>query len=235
MNELSLEVVQSQLPNAKKLMVDQGVLDDLNKLSNDIDYGPEFLESYLSHLKVLADAPRANHTQYLNAMKFFSLVEAGNTLTDAYIKVFPERYEQAKRSYPDPEAGKEIIRGNASRYNSTKLLSDIRRVATIPVQLVFRHTLIDAIQVNAELMHNAKSEMVRQKAAADLMRELKPSDDAVLEVKVDDGSKSIIQELVSATEKLAAEQHQATQAGLPLKQIARAKIFTEEEEVVDEQ
>jgi hypothetical protein len=77
--------------------------------------------------------------------------------------------------------------------------------------------------------------MVRQKAAADLMRELKPSDDAVLEVKVDDGSKSIIQELVSATEKLAAEQHQATQAGLPLKQIARAKIFTEEEEVVDEQ
>jgi hypothetical protein len=102
MNELSLEVVQSQLPNAKKLMVDQGVLDDLNKLSNDIDYGPEFLESYLSHLKVLADAPRANHTQYLNAMKFFSLVEAGNTLTDAYIKVFPERYEQAKRSSRDP-------------------------------------------------------------------------------------------------------------------------------------
>lgn len=235
MNELSLEVVQSQLPNAKKLMVTEEVLSDLNRLATDIEYGPEFLETYLTHLSALADAPRNNHTQYLNAIKFFSLVEAGNSLTDAYIKVFPERYEQAKRSARDEDAGKELIRGNASRYNASKLINEIRRIATIPVQLVHRHLLNDAILVNGDLMLNAKSEMVRQKAADTLIRELKPAEDAVLQVKVDDGNQSVIQELVNATKELAAKQHEANQAGVPLKEIAQAKIYTPDEDVINEQ
>ena len=235
MKELTLDTVQSQLPSTQRGLVDEGVLTEINHLARDPDYGPEFLQAYLEHMQVLSDAPKNNHTQYLNAMKFFSLVESGNSLTDAYIKVFPERYEQRRRTkgqWGDDEETKEIIRGDASRYNASKLVNDIRRVAAVPVQLIHRHLLHKAILVNADLMTSARSEMVRQKAADTLIRELKPAEDATIKVEVEDGTKSAVQELRKATQELAAAQREAALAGVPLKQIAAARIFDDDEEDV---
>jgi len=221
--ELTLDLVQSQLRPQQKLIVTQETLDEIQKLANDPDYGPEFLDCYLDHLNVLKENPRARHDQYLHAIKFFSLVEAGNSLTDAYIKTFPERYTTRTRRSGQTE--KSIMRGEASRYNSTQLVNEIRKIAGIPVQLIHRHILHEAILAQAHLMRNAKSEMVRQKAAASLITELKPTEDQVISVKVDDGSKSAIEELRLATERLAAAEHQSVMAGVPLKQIADSRII----------
>ncbi len=232
MKELTLTTVKSQLSKQQQLLVDESTVDEINKLAADPDYGPEFLEAYLDHLQILADAPKNTHQQYLNAVKFFSLVEAGNSLTDAYVKVFPERFEQRART--TGEESKEIVRGDASRYNGSKMVNEIRRVATIPVQLIHRHLLHEAILENANLMKNARSEMVRQKAADTLIRELKPTEDATLNINVDDGSTSVIEELRKATQELAAKQHEAAMAGVPVKQIAAARIFSnDEEDVID--
>lgn len=234
MNELSLDVVQSQVGSKHRLLVDQDTVDEINRLAEDPDYGPEFLQSYLDCLSVMADAPKNNHTQYLNAMKFFSLVEAGNTLKDAYIKVFPDRYDARCKSYPnDDETRDKIIRGEASRYNSSKLVSEIKRVATIPVHLVHRHLLNEAIIQTAKMMLEARSEMVRQKAADTLIRELKPNEDAELKVGVSDETKSVIDELRKATQELAAAQKEAVMAGVPMKQIAAARIFQSDDEIID--
>lgn len=235
MKELNLATVHSQLPSNQRGLVDEGVLEEINKLAENPDYGPEFLQAYLEHMKVLADAPKNNHTQYLNAMKFFSLVESGNSLTDAYIKVFPERYEQRRKTrgqHENEEQTKEIIRGDASRYNASKLLNEIRRVAATPIQLIHRHLLHEAILANAELMRNARSEMVKQKAADTLIRELKPSEEATIKIDVEDGAKSAISELRRATQELASKQREAALAGIPMQQIAAARIFDDDEEDV---
>jgi hypothetical protein len=233
MKELTLVTIQSQLAGSQKLLVDEGTVEEINRLATEPDYGPEFLESYLDHLNVLAESPRNNHTQYLAAIKFFSLVESGNSLTDAFIKVFPERYEARKAGHPNPDSGKEIVRGDASRYNGSRLVSEVRRVATVPVQLIHRHLLHEAILHNAKLMVGARSEMVQQKAADTLIRELKPQEDSTLKIEVDDGSTSVIAELAAATEALAAQQYKAAHAGVPMKQIASAKIFRSEDETID--
>jgi len=234
-NELTLATIQSQLTKSQKLLVGEETVDEINKLAVDPEYGPEFLQSYLEHLNVLAEAPRNNHTQYLHAMKFFTLVEARNSLTDAYVKVFPDRMARREKGNPNctPEEVKALLRGEASRYNASKLLAEIRRVAMIPVHLIHRHLLHDAIMTTAELMLTAKSEMVKQKAADTLIRELKPAEDAVLQIKVDDGRTSVIEELARATQELAAEQHQAILAGVPIKSISSAKLFTDHEEVIE--
>jgi hypothetical protein len=232
MRELTLVTVQSQLTSQQKLLVGEETIADINRLAQDPDYGEEFLESYLTHLQVLADAPKNNHIQYLNAMKFFSLVEANNSLIDAYIKVFPERYEERKKGRSE-ETTREHIRKQASRYNGSKMVNEIRRVATMPVQLVHRHLLHDAILQTAELMLTAKSEMVRQKAADTLIRELKPSEDQTLKIEVNDGSKSVIAELQDAARTLAATQYEAIHAGVPIQKIAAAKIYTSEDEIID--
>lgn len=231
MKELSLDVVQSQLPAQQRLLVDEATVEEINKLAQNPEYGEQFLQSYLDHLKVLEDSPRNTHDQYLRAVKFFSLVEADHSLTDAYIKVFPERYDARKRHHPDE--GKEIMRSEASRYNKSRMVNDIRRIATIPVQLIHRHLLHEAILIQAKLMNTAKSEMVRQKASDTLIRELKPQEDATLNIKVDDNTTSVIDELIRATHELANEQFNAVSAGVPLKHIAQAKIFKRDEDIID--
>jgi len=234
MKELTLVTVQSQLTGQQKLLVGEETIEEINKLATQPDYGAEFLESYLDHLNVLADSPRNNHGQYLNAVKFFSLVECGNSLTDAYVKVFPERHERRAKGNPDKENVKQLLRGEASRYNGSRLVSEIRRVATVPVQLIHRHLLHEAILATAELMTTARSEMVRAKAADTLIRELKPAEDQTLKIEVEDGSTSVIQELAAATQALAAQQHEAVMSGgVKMKQIAAAKIYRDDTEIIE--
>ncbi|MCP4487719.1 MAG: hypothetical protein GY820_10445 [Gammaproteobacteria bacterium] len=231
MTELSLEVVESQLPTQQRLLVNENTIKEINKLAQDPDYGEEFLTSYLDHLQILSDNPKNNHRQYLVAIKFYSLVEAGNSLTDAYIKVFPERYEARRKNHDEPD--KTIMRGEASRFNASKLVNEIRDVAAMPVKLIHRHLLHEAILENAVIMRTAKSEMVRQKAADTLIRELKPTEDATIKVDVQDNTTSIIDELRKATQELASEQHKSVMAGVPLKKIAAARIFDKDEDIID--
>jgi len=229
--EISLDLVQTMLPKSHQGQVDDTMLEEIKKLAENPDYGPDFLQAYWDCLNVLAENPKNSHTQYLNALKFFSLIEAGHSLTDAYIKTFPDRYEA--RAKGNPNADKSIIRGEASRFNQSKLVNQIRQACTMPVQLIHRHLLHEAILENAKLMKTAKSEMVRQKAADTLIRELKPAEENIINVKVEDNSTSVIQDLRAATMELAQQQQKAIEGGMPTKQIAAARIFSREDDVIE--
>jgi hypothetical protein len=67
--------------------------------------------------------------------------------------------------------------------------------------------------------------MVRQKAGATLIAELKPTEDQTININVDDGSKSAIQELREATEKLASAERRSVDAGVPMRDIANSVII----------
>lgn len=229
--ELTLDLVQSLIKPNQKLTVGEETIAEVQKLAEDPAYGEEFLDCYLDHLNIFKENPRRSHTQYLHAVKFFSLVESGLNLTDAYITLFPERYEDRKKNYPAEERDKAIMRGEASRFNSSVLVNEIRKVATVPIQLIHRHTLHEAIIVQAELMNNARSEAVRQKASACLIEQLKPGEDHVLEVKVDDGTSSAIEDLRKATEALAVQQHNRVVAGMPVKEVSSAKLTAVEDPI----
>ncbi len=225
-SDLTLELVQSQLKPKQKLLISEDTVDEIRQLAEDPEYGQEFLDCYLDHLNILKENSRRSHDQYLNAIKFFSLVEADNSLTDAYIKTFPDRFEaRTSARFGQPSSDKSVMRGEASRFNNSVLVNEIRRVASIPVQLIHRNLLHEAILESAELMRNARSEMVRQRAAATLITELKPSEDQTINVKVDDGATSMIEELRKATEALAIAEFQSVSAGVPLKQIAESNII----------
>lgn len=235
-NELTVDFVQSQLPSRQRSWVDEQVVTEIQKLSENPEYGPEFLDTYVDCLNIVQKNNRYTHQRYVQAIKFFSLVEAGNSLTDAYIKVFPDRYADRTKNLPSdasPEERKSIMRGEASRYNASQLLADIRTATLIPVQLIHRHLLHEAILETATLMRGARSEMVRQKAAATLITELKPQEDQTIKVEVNDGSTSIIQELQKATQALAAAEYEAAHAGVPMREIAERKIIHEDDEAIE--
>jgi len=223
---LDINVLQAQLSAKQKHMITDDTVDELRKLANDPDYGEEFLDTYRDHLNILSSNSKYTTKGYMSAVKFFSLIEAGNNITESYIIVFPERF----KARTDRGQEKADIRGEASRYNSTALVNEIRKVATIPVQLIHRHLLHEAILEQADLMRNARSEMVRQKAGEVIIKELKPLEENVLSIKVEDGAKSAIASLQEATEKLIIREQQSIQAGVPIKSIIEAKIVHAEQD-----
>jgi hypothetical protein len=121
--------------------------------------------------------------------------------------------------------------GEASRYNASALVNEIRKVANISVKLVHRHTFHDAIAVTAKMMYdNNVSPAVRQKAAEVLIRELKPEEDKQINVTVTNEG-SAIDELRKATEALVMEQRRSMEAGIAVKWIAESNIIEAEVEV----
>lgn len=223
---LVLEVMQEQL-GKKGQLVTQDTVDELNKLVEDPDYGEEFLDQYVSYFNVLDQNSAWSTPKYMNALKFFSLIESGHTAVDAYVKTFPDRL--AAR-YARGES-KLNMGGEASRYNSSALVNEIRKVASISVKLIHRHVLHQAIQTSTELMLTAKSEMVRQKAAETLMRELKPEEDSNVNIKIgmDDEAKSQQAKLVDHIGKLAISQREMLAAGLKIEDIQKLNIVREED------
>ena len=216
-------------------MITEDTVAELTKLAENPDYGEEFLDTYRDHLNILSSNSKYTSKGYMSAVKFFSLTESGNNITDSYIIVFPERLKVRV----DRGQEKADIRGEASRYNSTALVNEIRKVAGVPITLIHRHLLHEAILTQADLMRTAKSELVRQKAGEVLMRELKPPEESVLSVKVENtATTSVIEELAKAAKNLALSQHSSVSAGVPLKDISgtriQEKVVAVDDEVVEE-
>ena len=219
---IELEMVQEQLGKKKGELVTQDTVDELNRLIDDPDYGEEFLDGYVSYFNIMEGNSAWSTPKYMNAMKFFCLVEGGHSGVDAYVKVFPERLQ----ARIDRGQGKDRMGGEASRYNASALVNEIRKVATIPVQLIHRHLLHEAIMVNADLMLHAKSEMVQQKAAETLIRELKPVEDTTIQLKVgmDDESRTAQRDLVTQVGTLALNMQKAVAAGMDISEIQKLNI-----------
>lgn len=217
---IELEVIQNQLGKKKGGLVTQDTVDELNKLVEDIDYGEQFLDAYIQYFNVLDSSSAWSTPKYMHALKFFTLVESGHNATDAYCKVFPERLA-ARLARGETRS---MMGGEASRYNASGLVNEIRKVANVSVKLIHRHTFHEAIAVTARMMHDpGVSPAVRQKAAETLIRELKPEEDKQINVTVS-GETSAIDELRKATEALVLEQRRSIEAGIAVKWIAESTV-----------
>lgn len=220
---LELQTLQAQLGKKGKLIT-QDTVDELNRLVEDVDYGTEFLDSYINYFNILDKDDKWSTPKYMNAMKFFTLVEAGHTATDAYCKVFTERLEAR---YARGER-KSDMGGEASRYNASQLVNEIRKVANVSVKLIHRHTFHKAIVGTEQLAFDPSvSPAVRQKALETLIRELKPDEKSEISIEIKNDT-SAIDELRKATEALVLEQRRSIEAGMSVKYIAESQVVEAE-------
>lgn len=219
---LELEVLQEQLGKKGKLIT-QDVVDELNKLEEDPDYGFEFTDYYVRYFNILEKNNQWTTPKYMNALKFFSLVESNHSLVDAYVKTFPERLEaRLARGQRKQDMG-----GEASRYNASELVNEIRKVARIPVELTNYHSFQAAIRRSVELMNDPEvSPAVQQKAAETLIRELKPKEDATVNIKVgmSDEAKSQQAKLVDHIGQIALQQQKMLAAGMSISEIQKLNV-----------
>jgi len=224
MSKLSLEAMQANLPKTYRKNITQGIVDEINMLSSDPDYGQEFKEAFTTHTTILAGKESFSLSHYISAVKFYSLTAAGLPLVQAYIKVFPDRLQtRIDRGQTIDDMG-----GEASRFNQTDAVNKIRAQALVPLHLVNQGTTQQAINVLVTIATTGRSEVARVSAATALLKELRPPE--VQQVELQLGMSDAAMDAQAKTNEtllsIAENQQKLLRAGVDLNDIQQIHIKT---------
>ena len=206
-NKLTIHQLRACAPLSVRKNITQKHLDLINSKLDDSELRDEYREHLLSWIGVM-QLGRWKFNDYINAVKYVTHKLMGDTQQSAWVKVFPERYQRLI----DKGIPMKDISGHVTMYNKSELVMKLCE-RTLPSLHVLNSDLLqEAINVSANLMRTAKSETVRMKSAATLIEHLKPPES--LKVNLNVGvSNDTIEDLMSITAGLAAEQKKAIEAG----------------------
>jgi len=186
------------------------VTDDLVDLVNaepDSELRRVFRDNTLTYSSVLSTG-KHSLAAYVNAVKYVSLRLIGDKASTAYSKVFPDRYQ----ALIDKGSSASYIASFADNYGKNGLVVKIMEQTMVPTHILNAGIYQEAINTQAELMRDAKSEMVRQKAAESLITNLAAPAAAKVELDVN-YSNDTIDELRATTRKLADQQMKMIMGG----------------------
>ena len=220
---LTLDQFQLALPDKVKKSINQELIDQINNTLSD----PEMFESYrdnlISYTKVMADG-KFKVTQYIDAVRYVSFKLMGCTNIEAYTKTFPDKYQ---RFIQQGVQAKDIA-SYVTAYNKSKLVNLIFEQTLIPSHVLNQDLYQRALNVQADLMINAKSEKVRCDAANSLLTQLKAPEVKKVELDIgikEDGS---IAALRATTLELARQQRLMVESGaMNAQDVAHGKLIIE--------
>lgn len=220
---LTVEQFQMALPEKVKKSINQELIDQINRTLSDPDMFENYRDNLLSYTKVMADG-RFKVTDYVNAVKYVSHKLMGCTNIDAYTKTFPDKYQ---RFLAQGVAAKDIA-SYVTAYNKSKLVNLIFEQTLIPSHVLNQDLYQKALNVQADLMMNAKSEKVRCDAANSLLTQLKQPEIKKVELDIAVKESSAIEELKKTSLELARQQRLMMEAGvMNAQQVAHSKILGE--------
>ena len=220
-NLLSADEIKDALPDKLKRTVNQSLIDQINNTLAHPDLYETFRENFLSYGTVLAEG-KFKMTSYLDAVRYVSFKLMDMTNERAYSLTFPQKVA----NWATREVPKKDIASMISSYNKSKLVNLIYEQTLIPTHVLNQDLYQKALNVQAELMTTANSEMVRTTAANSLLSALKPPETKKVELAVQSTESEAVKELRKATQELAAQQRSAIAAGQATAQeIAHSKII----------
>lgn len=225
MTVLTLETFRTALPDKVKKTINQELMDSINKTLSDPDMFEAYRENLLSYASVMADG-RFKMESYVSAVKYVSHKLMGASNIAAYIKTFPDKYQD----FINRGIETKDIASYVTAYNKSKLVNLIMEQTLIPSYVLNQDLYQKALNVQAELMLTAKSEKVRSDAANSLLTQLKmPEVNKVqLDVNVkEDGSIAALRE---STLELVRQQKLMVQAGaMNAQEVAHSKLVIDVE------
>lgn len=216
------------LPKDFKSRVNDELIADINNLLNEPTLRENFRDNLLGFTNVLLSGKYRLH-DYISAVKYVSFRMLGNGVAESYIKTFPDRYQKHITEGSDEGT----IRAFASAYNKNQLVNKITEQTLVPTHILNADIYQKAINTQAYLMVNAKSEKVRSDAANSLLTHLKQPETSKLQIDIGLKEDKSIEELRHATIALAEQQRSMIERGLATaKDITHSKII--EGEVADD-
>ena len=228
-NKIMLEVLRDLSPKNQRAGITQELVDKLNEWDEDPLLVGSFKDNMLSYIDVLKGG-RYKIDDYMNAVRYVSYKLLGSNDIDAYAKTFPERYttllgEGLTRSQMSPYT---------AAYKKNKLVNQIFEQTLVPHYVLNAPMYQQALNVQAELMIGARSEMVRMQAANSLLTHLKAPETTKIELDIGVSQGDVIDDYERAMSAMVAKQKELIVSGGDLKSITNAKIkVNEPEEVIE--
>lgn len=231
MTQLSVEQFKAVMPKNHKGSVNQDLMDKINKILSDPIMGETLRDNLMSYTHVMKDK-KFKIEDYLSAVKYVSFKLMGHTNFESYIKTFPDRYQ----NFLNSGTSTKDIHCYVSAYNKGKLVNLIYEQTLVPTHVLNADIFQKAINVQADLMLNAKSEKVKCDAANSLLNHLKRPEANKIELNVGLQEGGVISELREITSQLAAKQRQLIEGGVySAKEVAHTKLVIDgESERVDD-
>jgi len=204
------------------------VNDELIATVNAAIKSPEAMEIYKENLigftSVLQQG-KFKLSSYIDAVRYVGFKIMGCSNKDAYIKTFPDKYQR----FLQEGVSEKDIASYTTAYNKGKLVNLIFAQAQIPTYIVNAPLFQQAINTQAALMMNAKSEMVRMQAANSLLIHLKPPETTKIELDIGVTHSTVIDDYEMVMRRMVEKQKELIAAGGDLKQITNASIKRVEE------
>lgn len=219
------EQFKQLLPKQYRGTITQEVMDSINTALSDPIAAEAFSENLLSYLSVLKDG-RFKISDYISAVKYVSLKLLGHSNVRAYFKTFPERHQE----FIDRGTSDKDISSYVAAYNKNKLVNLIMAQTLIPSYVLNQHLYQEALNVQADLMLNAKSEKVKCDAANSLLVHLKPPEATKIELDIGIKEDGIISSLKEKMLELAAIQSKHITLGISsADEIAKSNLIIDGE------
>lgn len=222
--KLTLDNVKKAVPAKLKDSIEQSFVDKLNNLANDPIVADQIRNNFISYAHVINDG-KFSIEEYLSAVKYVSFKLMNLTNVDSYVRTFPQRYAGLLAK----GTSQKDIASYVSAYNRGKLVNLILEQTLVPSWVLNQDIYQKAINTQAELMNNAKSERVKCMAADSILKALAKPEAAGPLVNIDMKESSGINELKQALVELAANQKKSIEKGiLTPKNIVEAEIINEQ-------
>jgi len=218
---ISMAELQEALPSHVRKNISVELLNQVNTVISDTEVAAVFRENVVGLASVMKEG-KFKLDSYLHAVKFVSHKLLGDSSIMAWAKTFPNRYNAAmKRGVNRSE-----IAAIASRYASSKLVILMMGQTLVPTHILNAPLYQEAINTQADLMRNARSEKVRCDAAANLLATLKPPETKKVELSLGIKEDQTIQQLRETTMALARQQREMIETGVvSARSIAEAKLI----------
>jgi hypothetical protein len=221
-DQLTLDQFRKVMPKQMTASVSQELVDEVNALITNPELCQNYRDNLLSYTSVMQDG-KFKMSQYIDAVRYVSFKLLGSTNLLAYIKTFPDRYQ----NWLNNNVSDKDISAYVAGYNKTKLVNLIFAQTLVPSHVLNADLYQKALNVQASLMNDPDvSPKVRTDAANSLLTHLKAPEVTKIELDIGVKENSAIDELRAATLALAAQQRaNIVNGAVSVKSVAHSRII----------
>ncbi len=229
---MTLEELKASVPKHSKSLITQNIVNVFNELES--EQGQDFAEHYKQNfisMSAILKSGSYSVTDYLNAVKFVSYKLLENSDIDSYHLTFPQRYQRLIDKWEPTGLTEEEIREQkissfVAAYKRNELVLKLMEQALVPSRILNAPLFQAALNVQAELMYTARSEMVRSNAANSILQYTAPNEATKIELDVGVKNNDEIQSMRDEMQRLATQQKLAIESGTKTsEEIAESKLL----------
>ena len=221
---LTLEEVKKAMPPALRSSVNENLVNSINNIPIDPEIAENIRNNFITYTSVLKDG-KYKMSDYMNAVAYVTFKLMGYTNNEAYARTFPQRYAEFGAK---GKSAKDIA-SHVAAYAKNKLVNALLEQSSIPTWLLNQDIYQKAINTQADIMVNAKSEMVRMQAANSLLTHLKRPETKEMNINLGVQETSGMKELNDLMTQLAEKQLNSIQNGTSTREIAHQSIIIDGE------